>query len=115
MMLSNFYVSSTFQVARLTDEDMTIVNNLRMLGGQPDTKKRLTGAFGLKFDIQKVKVISSKKKRAARIERPGEEEKWQLSRFYPIIEVQIMLIITWCDFPTQNMYPLMKFHQEDSF
>ncbi|XP_039690284.1 SNARE-interacting protein KEULE isoform X3 [Medicago truncatula] len=74
------------KVARLTDEDMTIVNNLRMLGGQPDTKKRLTGAFGLKFDIQKVKVISSKKKRAARIERPGEEEKWQLSRFYPIIE-----------------------------
>ncbi|WJX60408.1 hypothetical protein P8452_45619 [Trifolium repens] len=67
------------KVARLTDEDMIVVNNLRMLGGQPDTKKRSTGAFGLKFDI-------NKKKRAARKERPGEEEKWQLSRFYPIIE-----------------------------
>ncbi|CAI8589201.1 unnamed protein product [Vicia faba] len=67
------------KIARLTDEDMNVVNNLRMLGGQPDTKKRSTGAFGLKFDI-------IKKKRAARKERPGEEEKWQLSRFYPIIE-----------------------------
>ncbi|XP_073220764.1 SNARE-interacting protein KEULE-like isoform X3 [Cicer arietinum] len=67
------------KVARLTNEDMNVVNNLRMLGGQPNTKKRLTGAFGLKFGIPK-------KKRAARKERPGEEEKWQLSRFYPIIE-----------------------------
>lgn len=38
---------------------MNVVNNLRMLGGQPDTKKRSTGAFGLKFEIHKVKVISS--------------------------------------------------------
>lgn len=59
MMLSSFYVSSTFQVARLTNEDMNVVNNLRMLGGQPNTKKRLTGAFGLKFGIPKVKLISS--------------------------------------------------------
>ncbi|MED6106852.1 hypothetical protein PIB30_008551 [Stylosanthes scabra] len=66
------------KVARLTDEDITAVNNLRMLGGQPDTKKSLTAAFGLKFDIQK--------KRAARKDRTGEEETWQLSRFYPIIE-----------------------------
>lgn len=76
---------SLMKLARLTDEDMSIVNNFRMLGGQPETKKGLTtrkvltGALGLKFDIQK-------KKRAARKERPGEEEKWQLSRFYPIIE-----------------------------
>ncbi|XP_061357818.1 SNARE-interacting protein KEULE-like isoform X1 [Gastrolobium bilobum] len=69
------------KVAQLTDEDMNAVNNLRMLVGQQDTKKSLTSAFGLKFDIHKVK-----KKRAARKERSGEEEKWQLSRFYPIIE-----------------------------
>jgi len=37
-------------------------------------------------------LLSCQKKRAARKERPGEEEKWQLSRFYPIIEVQIGLI-----------------------
>ncbi|XP_061357819.1 SNARE-interacting protein KEULE-like isoform X2 [Gastrolobium bilobum] len=67
------------KVAQLTDEDMNAVNNLRMLVGQQDTKKSLTSAFGLKFDIHK-------KKRAARKERSGEEEKWQLSRFYPIIE-----------------------------
>ncbi|KAK7252658.1 hypothetical protein RIF29_36764 [Crotalaria pallida] len=67
------------KVARLTDEDMNVVNNLRMVGGQPDTKKRSTGAFGLKFDIHK-------KKRAARKDRTGEEQLWHLSRFYPIIE-----------------------------
>ncbi|XP_052118167.1 SNARE-interacting protein KEULE isoform X1 [Arachis duranensis] len=68
------------RVARLTDDDITAVNNLRMLGGQPDTKKSLTAAFGgLKFDIHK-------KKRAARKDRAGEDETWQLSRFYPIIE-----------------------------
>ncbi|KAH1164195.1 hypothetical protein GYH30_002299 [Glycine max] len=67
------------RLAKLTEEDMNIVPNFRMLGGQPVTKKSLTAAFGLKFDIHK-------KKHAARKERPGEEEKWQLSRFYPIIE-----------------------------
>ncbi|XP_027359932.1 SNARE-interacting protein KEULE-like isoform X2 [Abrus precatorius] len=67
------------KVARLTEEDMNVVHNLRMLGGQPETKKSLTTAFSLKFDIHK-------KKRAARKERPGEEEKWQLARFFPIIE-----------------------------
>ncbi|XP_054825286.1 SNARE-interacting protein KEULE-like [Prosopis cineraria] len=67
------------KVARLKSEDMRAVHNLRMLGGQPDTKKSVTGAFALKFDMQK-------KKRAARKDRSGEEEKWQLSRFYPIIE-----------------------------
>ncbi|KAK7307809.1 hypothetical protein VNO77_41198 [Canavalia gladiata] len=67
------------KVAQLTEEDMDAVHNLRMLGGQLETKKSMTAAFSLKFEIQK-------KKRAVRKERPGEEEKWQLSRFYPIIE-----------------------------
>ncbi|KAK4262652.1 hypothetical protein QN277_028188 [Acacia crassicarpa] len=67
------------KVAKLTSEDMRAVHNLSMLGGQPDTKKSVTGAFALKFDLHK-------KKRAARKERSGEEETWQLSRFYPIIE-----------------------------
>ncbi|CAL0331686.1 unnamed protein product [Lupinus luteus] len=66
------------QAAQLTDEDALVVNNLRMLGGQPNTKKRSTGPFGLKFDIHK-------KKRAARLDR-SDEETWQLFRFYPIIE-----------------------------
>ncbi|CAL0312938.1 unnamed protein product [Lupinus luteus] len=68
------------KVARLTNEDMVVVNNLRMLGGATDTtKKSSTGAFTLKFDMHK-------KKHAARKDRSGEQETWQLSRFYPIIE-----------------------------
>ncbi|TKY70865.1 SNARE-interacting protein KEULE [Spatholobus suberectus] len=67
------------KVAKLTEEDMSVVHNLRLLGGQPVTKKSLTAAFGLMFDIHK-------KKRAARKERPDEEEQWELTRFYPIIE-----------------------------
>nr|KYP56441.1 SNARE-interacting protein KEULE [Cajanus cajan] len=70
------------RVARLTDEDAIAINNLRMLGGEPDTKKTSTSSFALKFDMHK-------KKRAARKDRSGEEETWQLSRFYPIIEMKI--------------------------
>ena len=60
MMLSNFYLSYASQLAKLTEEDMNIVPNFRMLGGQPVTKKSLTAAFGLKFDIHKVKVVISR-------------------------------------------------------
>ncbi|RDX64688.1 SNARE-interacting protein KEULE [Mucuna pruriens] len=67
------------KVAKLTDEDAIAINNLRMLGGEPDTKKTSSSSFALKFDMHK-------KKRAARKDRSGEEETWQLSRFYPIIE-----------------------------
>ncbi|KAH8513566.1 hypothetical protein H0E87_006727 [Populus deltoides] len=68
------------KLARLPQDDMNAVNNMRLLAGASDTKKRSTGAFSLKFDIHK-------KKRAARKDRTGEEETtWQLSRFYPMIE-----------------------------
>uniref|UniRef100_A0A6N2JY05 Uncharacterized protein n=1 Tax=Salix viminalis TaxID=40686 RepID=A0A6N2JY05_SALVM len=68
------------KLARLPQDDMNAVNNMRLLAGGSDTKKRSTGAFSLKFDIHK-------KKRAARKDRTGEEETtWQLSRFYPMIE-----------------------------
>ena len=40
----------------------------------------------------KIVSLNCQKKRAARKDRSGEEETWQLSRFYPIIEVQIKLI-----------------------
>ncbi|KAI9072495.1 hypothetical protein K1719_045542 [Acacia pycnantha] len=72
------------KVAGLTREDMTAVNNMKLLGTQPEaTTKGSTASFSFKFDIHKAK---KKKKRAARIDRPGETETWQLSRFYPIIE-----------------------------
>ncbi|XP_019057659.1 PREDICTED: SNARE-interacting protein KEULE-like isoform X2 [Tarenaya hassleriana] len=66
------------KLAKLSADDMTAVNNMRLLGSAMDTKKNPTGAFTLKFDLHK-------KKRAARKERQ-EEETWQLSRFYPMIE-----------------------------
>ena len=66
------------KVAKLTDDDAIAIHNLRALGGEPDAKKTSTSGFALKFDIHK-------KKRAVRKNRE-EEETWQLSRFYPIIE-----------------------------
>ncbi|CAK7355763.1 unnamed protein product [Dovyalis caffra] len=68
------------KLARLPEDDMNAVNNMRLLAGASDTKKSSTGAFSLKFDIHK-------KKRGARKDRTGAEETtWQLSRFYPMIE-----------------------------
>ncbi|PON57410.1 Sec1-like protein [Parasponia andersonii] len=67
------------KLAKLPPEDMNAVNNLKLLGGSSDTKKSSISPFSLKFDMHK-------KKRAARKDRTGEEETWQLSRFYPIIE-----------------------------
>ncbi|KAK4837500.1 hypothetical protein QYF36_005980 [Acer negundo] len=70
---------SLMKLAKLTPDDMIAVNNMRFLGGSIESKKSSIGAFPLKFDIHK-------KKRAARKDRTGEQETWQLSRFYPMIE-----------------------------
>ncbi|KAL5541049.1 hypothetical protein UlMin_042622 [Ulmus minor] len=67
------------KLAKLQPDDMNAVNNLRLLGAASDAKKSSMSPFSLKFDMHK-------KKRAFRKERPSEEEQWQLSRFYPIIE-----------------------------
>ncbi|XP_010276590.1 PREDICTED: SNARE-interacting protein KEULE [Nelumbo nucifera] len=67
------------QLAKLSFDDMNAVNNMRLLEGLSDAKKTSTGGFSLKFDIQK-------KNHAVRKDRSGEEETWQLSRFYPMIE-----------------------------
>ncbi|KAJ6712341.1 VESICLE PROTEIN SORTING-ASSOCIATED [Salix purpurea] len=68
------------KLARLPQDDMNAVNNMRLLGGASETNKSSTSAFSLKFDIHE-------KKRAARKDRTGAEETtWQLSRFYPMIE-----------------------------
>ncbi|KAF8379309.1 hypothetical protein HHK36_028742 [Tetracentron sinense] len=65
------------QLARISSEDMNAVNNMRLL--ESNTKETSTGGFSLKFDIHK-------RKHAARKDRTGEEETWQLSRFYPMLE-----------------------------
>ncbi|XVE76969.1 hypothetical protein DITRI_Ditri13aG0023800 [Diplodiscus trichospermus] len=73
--------SKLMQLARLSSEDMKVVKNMQLLGGSSpssQTKKTTTG-FSLKFDGQKTK-------QAARKDRTGEEETWQLFRFYPMIE-----------------------------
>ncbi|KAG4933115.1 hypothetical protein AAZX31_17G131200 [Glycine max] len=94
------------KVAKLTDEDAIAINNLRMLGGEPDTKTTSTSSFALKFDMHK-------KKRAARKDRSGEEDTWQLSRFYPIIEELIEKVskneLSKLDYPCLND-PSPTFH-----
>ncbi|GLT51926.1 hypothetical protein SLA2020_252970 [Shorea laevis] len=70
--------SKLMQLARLSPDDMKVINNMRLLGGTTETKKATTG-FSLKFDVQKTK-------HAARKDRTGEEETWQLFRFYPVVE-----------------------------
>ncbi|CAN8246400.1 unnamed protein product [Cochlearia groenlandica] len=68
------------ELAKLSGDDVVAVNNLRLLGPvHTESKKSTTGSFPLKFDVLK-------KKRAARRDRVGETQTWQLSRFYPIIE-----------------------------
>ncbi|KAF5466970.1 hypothetical protein F2P56_016847 [Juglans regia] len=71
------------QLARLSREDMKVVNNMQLIGGSSDDKKT-TGSFSLKFNTQKTK-------QATRKDRSNEEETWQLSRFYPMVEVRIIL------------------------
>lgn len=65
------------QLAKLSPDDMNAVHNMRYLT-LPDSKKT-SGGFSLKFEV-------NKKKQAARKEKSDEEETWQLSRFYPVIE-----------------------------
>jgi hypothetical protein len=54
-----FNLLNVFQVAKLTDDDAIAINNLRVLGGEPDAKKTSTSGFALKFDMHKVDVIYS--------------------------------------------------------
>ncbi|CAK7347916.1 unnamed protein product [Dovyalis caffra] len=70
--------SKLMQLARLSSEDLKVVNNMKLLRGSSESKKT-TGGFSLKFDNQKTK-------QAARKERTDEEETWQLFRFYPVLE-----------------------------
>ncbi|XP_039029983.1 protein transport Sec1a-like [Hibiscus syriacus] len=69
------------QLAKLTTEDMQVVNNMKYLGGPPKSKKQSSG-FSLKFDGGQKEA-----KNAARKDRTGEEEEtWQLFRFFPFVE-----------------------------
>ncbi|KAG0477883.1 hypothetical protein HPP92_012602 [Vanilla planifolia] len=84
------------QLARISSDDVNAVHNMRYLT-LPDPKKT-SGAFSLKFEV--------KKKNAARKERNDEEETWQLSRFYPVIE-ELIENLSKGDLP-KNEYPCMN-------
>ncbi|XP_052210787.1 SNARE-interacting protein KEULE [Diospyros lotus] len=92
-------VAKLMELARLPAEDMNAVYNIRLLEGSSDTKKSSIAAFSLKFDVHK-------KKHAARKDRPGEESKWQLSRFYPMIE-ELIEKLSKGELP-KNDYPCMN-------
>lgn len=105
------------QLARLPHDDTSAVYNMKLLEGSSDTKKSSIGPFALKFDVHKVSTILLvkiafmfnelrsltiywpflfcifliQKKHAFRKDRTGEEVTWQLSRFYPMIEVSLIL------------------------
>jgi len=68
------------KLAKLTDDEMSAVNNLEFLGVQAP-KKQTSGVekFALKFGARKAK-------RPARKAKEQDEESWQLSRFYPLIQ-----------------------------
>ncbi|KAJ3679863.1 hypothetical protein LUZ60_016141 [Juncus effusus] len=67
------------QLAGISSDDMTAVNNMRYLIAPQDPKKSSSG-FKLTFDMHK-------KKPSVRQEKRGEEQqKWATFRFYPILE-----------------------------
>lgn len=91
--------SKLMKLAGLLSDDMNAVNNMRLLEGSSDAKKSTIGAFSLKFEVPK-------RKHAARKERKGEEETWQLSRFYPMIE-ELIEKLSKGELP-KNDYPCMN-------
>ncbi|XP_020218479.1 protein transport Sec1a isoform X2 [Cajanus cajan] len=74
--------SKLMQLAKLSPDDMKVINNMQLLAGTTSNNKKSStdGGFSLKFSNQKTK-------QAARKDRTEEEEEtWQLFRFYPMIE-----------------------------
>ncbi|KAL8484581.1 hypothetical protein ACS0TY_027038 [Phlomoides rotata] len=92
-------ISKLMELASLTSDDRTAVHNMRLLEPSSESKKSSIVPFSLKFDV-------NKKKHAARKDRPGEEVKWQLSRFYPMIE-ELVEKLSKGDLP-KNDYPCMN-------
>lgn len=77
--------SKLMQLAKLSQDEAKVVKTLLLLEGA-DNKKASRGTFSLKFDAHK-------SKHAARKDKTGEEETWQLFRFYPVLEELIEQLI----------------------
>lgn len=58
----NFLILSPPQLAKLTAEDMKVINNMKILEGAADKKKTSDANFSLKFDGQKVYISIRRKK-----------------------------------------------------
>ncbi|CAM6128065.1 unnamed protein product [Calypogeia fissa] len=65
------------KLARLSGDDMNAINNLEYLGVAVSKKQSI--GFSLKFGTRK-------SKKPARKEKTTDEETWQLSRFYPVLQ-----------------------------
>ncbi|CAN4077887.1 unnamed protein product [Withania somnifera] len=91
-------LSKLMELARLPQDDMNAVYNMRLLEGSTDSKKSSLGPFSLKFDVHK--------KQAARKDRINEATTWQLSRFYPMIE-ELVEKLSKGELP-KNDYPCMN-------
>ncbi|KAF2298975.1 hypothetical protein GH714_029477 [Hevea brasiliensis] len=63
-------LSSHVELAKLPQDDMNAVHNMRLLGGSLESKKGSTGAFSLKFDIHKELVEKLSKGELSRDEYP---------------------------------------------
>ncbi|MCD7473058.1 hypothetical protein HAX54_014642 [Datura stramonium] len=92
-------LSKLLELARLPQDDMNAVYNMRLLEGSTDNKKSSLGTFSLKFDVHK-------KKHAARKDRTDQAATWQLSRFYPMIE-ELVEKLSKGELP-KNDYPCMN-------
>lgn len=92
-------LSKLMELARLPQDDMNAVYNMRLLEGSTDHKKSSLGPFSLKFDVHK-------KRHAARKDRTDQASTWQLSRFYPMIE-ELVEKLNKGELP-KNDYPCMN-------
>lgn len=92
-------IAKLIELARLPQDDMNAVYNMRLLEAAPENKKGSIVPFSLKFDVHK-------KKHGARKDRTDEEVTWQLSRFYPMIE-ELVQKLNKGELP-KNDYPCMN-------
>nr|GMD34649.1 SNARE-interacting protein KEULE-like [Ipomoea batatas]GMD78581.1 SNARE-interacting protein KEULE-like [Ipomoea batatas] len=92
-------LAKLMELARLPQDDMNAVYNMRLLEAASENKKSSIVPFSLKFDV-------NKKKHGARKERNDEESTWQLSRFFPMIE-ELVEKLSKGDLP-KDEYPCMN-------
>ncbi|KAF3647413.1 Photolyase 1 isoform 1 [Capsicum annuum] len=92
-------LSKLMELARLPQDNMNAVYNMRLMEGSTDNKKSSLGAFSLKFNIHK-------KKHAARKDRTDQAAIWQLSRSCAMIK-ELVEQLSKGELP-KNDYPCMN-------